>query len=152
MTEAAHQMASNPLDPGPRKLGSVGPAAGPEVKIADVSGASLGVGEVGEVIICGPNVTLGYRGLADLSPHFHRGGWFRTGDQGYLDDDGYLFLTGRLKEIINRGGETIAPRQIDEAMLEIDSVRQAVAFAVPGFCPRRGGSRRSRARRWLRYN
>lgn len=131
MTEAAHQMASNPLPPRARKPGSVGPAAGPEVRIADESGRLLGTSEVGEVVIRGDNVTAGYHGLADQSSHFHRDGWFRTGDQGFLDDDGYLFLTGRLKEIINRGGETIAPREIDEALLEIDGVRQAVAFAVP---------------------
>lgn len=131
MTEAAHQMASNPLPPGLRKPGSVGPAAGPELAIADEDGATLGAGAVGEVVIRGANVTAGYHGLDDRSQHFHPGGWFRTGDQGYLDDDGYLFLTGRLKEIINRGGETIAPREIDEVLLAVDGVRQAVAFAVP---------------------
>lgn len=131
MTEAAHQMTSNPLGFGIRKVGSVGPAAGPEVAIADETGAVLRPGEVGEVVIRGDNVSSGYHGFEDLSSFFHDGGWFRTGDQGYMDEDGYLFLTGRLKEIINRGGETIAPRQIDEALLALDGVRQAVAFAVP---------------------
>lgn len=131
MTEAAHQMASNPLGAGVRKPGSVGPAAGPELAIADAEGTVLEQGTIGEVIIRGRNVTAGYHGVDDRSPHFHEGGWFRTGDQGYLDADGYLFLTGRLKEIINRGGETIAPREIDEAMLALDGVQQAVAFAVP---------------------
>lgn len=131
MTEAAHQMACNPLPPGSRKPGSVGPSAGPEIRIADPAGTFLDSGGVGEVVIRGENVTSGYHGLTDQSPHFHPGGWFRTGDQGLLDEDGYLFLTGRLKEIINRGGESIAPREIDEAMLAIDGVRQAVAFAVP---------------------
>lgn len=131
MTEAAHQMTSNPMGSGRQKPGSVGPPAGPEVAIADGDGNLLGPRAVGEVIIRGRNVTVGYHGVADRSPHFHDGGWFRTGDQGYLDEDGYLFLTGRLKEIINRGGETIAPREIDEAMLALHSVRQAVAFAVP---------------------
>lgn len=131
MTEAAHQMASNPLPPAVRKPGSVGPGAGPEVAIADEEGTLLADDEIGEVVIRGANVTAGYHGMDDLTDHFHAGGWFRTGDQGYLDEDGYLFLTGRLKEIINRGGETIAPREIDEALLRIEGVRQAVAFAVP---------------------
>jgi acyl-CoA synthetase (AMP-forming)/AMP-acid ligase II/acyl carrier protein len=130
MTEAAHQMTSNPLN-GVRKLGSVGPSAGPEVAIANSDGTALGVREVGEVIIRGPNVMGGYRGIDDQSSYFSDGGWFRTGDQGYLDEDRYLFLTGRLKEIINRGGESIAPREIDEAMLGIPGIAQAVAFAVP---------------------
>jgi acyl-CoA synthetase (AMP-forming)/AMP-acid ligase II/acyl carrier protein len=131
MTEAAHQMTSNLLPPGDRKPGSVGRAAGPEVAVADEDGRLLGVGVIGEVIIRGPNVTRGYHGMEDASGVFHEGGWFRTGDQGYLDDDGYLFLTGRLKEIINRGGETIAPREIDEALLDHPDIRQAIAFSVP---------------------
>lgn len=131
MTEAAHQMACNPLPPHPRKPGSVGVAAGPEVRITDPSGRFLGPSEVGEVVIRGANVISGYQGIEDQSAHFFDDGWFRTGDQGYLDADRYLFLTGRLKEIINRGGETIAPRAIDEALLEHAQVAQAVAFAVP---------------------
>jgi acyl-CoA synthetase (AMP-forming)/AMP-acid ligase II/acyl carrier protein len=131
MTEAAHQMTCNPLPPGARKPGSVGPAAGPEVAVATPDGRHLDTGGVGEVVIRGANVTAGYHGLEDQSDHFHHDGWFRTGDQGYVDDDGYLFLTGRLKEIINRGGETIAPREIDEALLAVEGVRQVVAFAVP---------------------
>ena len=106
MTEAAHQMASNPLPPAKRKPGSVGVAAGPEISIID-----------GEVAVRGPNI------FTD--------GWFRTGDQGHLDDEGYLFLTGRSKEIINRGGEKISPREIDEVLLQHPSVAQAIAFAVP---------------------
>jgi acyl-CoA synthetase (AMP-forming)/AMP-acid ligase II/acyl carrier protein len=131
MTEAAHQMTSNPVPPAIRKPGSVGMAAGPEVRVADEAGRFVGLGETGEVVIRGPNVTAGYHGLTDQTSHFFGSGWFRTGDQGYLDPDGYLFLTGRLKEIINRGGETIAPREIDEALLELHGVTQAVAFAVP---------------------
>jgi acyl-CoA synthetase (AMP-forming)/AMP-acid ligase II/acyl carrier protein len=131
MTEAAHQMASNPLGPGRRKPGSVGPPAGPELAIAEAEGAHLGRGVVGEVVVRGRNVMAGYDGISERSPYFHEGGWFRTGDQGYLDEDGYLFLTGRLREMINRGGETIAPREIDEAILERNDVREAVAFAVP---------------------
>ena len=131
MTEAAHQMTSNPLPPGERKAGSVGLPAGPEVAIADGSGGILDQAEVGEVVIRGANVTRGYHGLEDQTSYFSREGWFRTGDQGFLDADGYLFLTGRLKEIINRGGETIAPREIDEALLELPEVKQGVAFSVP---------------------
>jgi amino acid adenylation domain-containing protein len=121
MTEAAHQVASNPLPPGVRKRGSVGKAAGPEVAIAPD----------GEVIIRGPNVTPGY----DQNPEANRaafdGGWFRTGDRGSIDEDGYLFLSGRIKEMINRGGEKISPREIDEVLLEHPAVAQALAFAMP---------------------
>ena len=132
MTEAAHQVASNPLPPLSRKPGSVGLPAGPELAILDAAGASLGRGGVGEVAIRGPNVTRGYESGAEAGVRAHGdGGWLRTGDQGYLDDDGYLFLTGRLKELINRGGEKIVPREIDEALLAHPAVRQAVAFAVP---------------------
>jgi oxalate---CoA ligase len=131
MTEAAHQMASNPLPPARRKPRSVGIAAGPEVAIADSDGALLPSGERGEVVIRGANVTPGYENNASANHTSFTSGWFRTGDQGYLDDDGYLFLTGRLKEIINRGGEKVSPREIDEALLEHPAVAQAVAFAVP---------------------
>jgi acyl-CoA synthetase (AMP-forming)/AMP-acid ligase II/acyl carrier protein len=131
MTEAAHQMASNPLPPSPRKPRSVGPAAGPEIAIADAAGALLPPGQNGEVVIRGPNVTPGYENNASANRASFTDGWFRTGDQGYLDADGYLFLTGRLKEVINRGGEKISPREIDEVLLEHPAVAQAVAFAVP---------------------
>jgi oxalate---CoA ligase len=131
MTEAAHQMASNPLPPRARKAGSVGVASGPEVAIMDAEGTLLGAGVTGEIVIRGPNVTSGYLGVPEANQKAFTNGWFRTGDQGYLDSEGYLFLTGRLKEIINRGGEKLSPREIDEAMLEHPAVAQAVAFAVP---------------------
>lgn len=131
MTEAAHQMASNPLPPRMRKPGSVGLAAGPEVTILDEKGVELAVGCTGEVAIRGPNVTRGYASPPDANAKAFCSGWFRTGDQGYLDADRYLFITGRLKELINRGGEKIAPREIDEVLLTHPNVRQAVAFAVP---------------------
>ncbi len=131
MTEAAHQMASNPLPPRARKPGSVGVASGPEVAIMDAAGALLDAGATGEIVIRGPSVTSGYLGVPEANRTAFTNGWFRTGDQGYLDAEGYLFLTGRLKEIINRGGEKISPREIDEAMLEHPAVAQAVAFAVP---------------------
>ena len=131
MTEAAHQMASNPLPPRARKPGSVGLAAGPEVAILDESGQTLASGRTGEVAIRGPNVTGGYVNNRAANATAFCGGWFRTGDQGYLDSEGYLFITGRLKELINRGGEKIAPREIDEVLVACPGVRQAVAFAVP---------------------
>lgn len=131
MTEAAHQMASNPLPPHARKPGSVGLAAGPEVAILDDAGGALASGRTGEVAIRGPNVTTGYENNPEANVAAFCGGWFRTGDQGYLDGEGYLFITGRLKELINRGGEKIAPREIDEVLLAHPGVRQAVAFAVP---------------------
>jgi acyl-CoA synthetase (AMP-forming)/AMP-acid ligase II/acyl carrier protein len=131
MTEAAHQMASNPLPPAPRKPRSVGTAAGPEIAIADGDGRPLPQGQSGEVVIRGENVTPGYEGNPAANLASFTDGWFRTGDQGYLDPDGYLFLTGRLKEIINRGGEKVSPREIDEVLLEHPAVAQAVAFTVP---------------------
>ena len=131
MTEAAHQMASNPLPPRARKPGSVGVAAGPEIAILNEAGETLESGRTGEVAIRGLNVTGGYANNPAANATAFCGGWFRTGDQGYLDNEGYLFITGRLKELINRGGEKIAPREIDEVLLAYPGVRQAVAFAVP---------------------
>lgn len=131
MTEAAHQMACNPLPPRERKPGSVGVAAGPEVAIMDESDTLLPTGEIGEVVIRGPNVTTGYRNNDAANATAFTAGWFRTGDQGVLDADGYLRLTGRLKEIINRGGEKISPREVDEVLLDHPAVAQVVTFAVP---------------------
>jgi acyl-CoA synthetase (AMP-forming)/AMP-acid ligase II len=130
MTEATHQMASNPLK-GVRKPGSVGLAAGPEVAIMDEKGRLLASGEIGEVVIRGGNVTAGYESNPKANGEAFVEGWFRTGDQGVIDGDGYLTLTGRLKEIINRGGEKISPREVDEALMDHPAVLQAVAFAVP---------------------
>jgi acyl-CoA synthetase (AMP-forming)/AMP-acid ligase II/acyl carrier protein len=130
MTEAAHQMASNPLPPRPRKPGSVGLAAGPEVAIMDEAGNFLPAGTIGEVVIRGRNVSKGYENNPTANATAFTDGWFRTGDQGVMDGEGYLSLTGRLKEIINRGGEKISPREIDEALLNHPGVRQAVAFSV----------------------
>lgn len=131
MTEAAHQMASNPLPPRVRKPGSVGLPAGPKIRILSANGTGLPVGEVGEVAIKGPNVMQGYAHNPMANSQAFTQGWFRTGDQGYLDPEGYLFLTGRLKELINRGGEKIAPLEIDQALLGHPAVQQAVAFALP---------------------
>jgi acyl-CoA synthetase (AMP-forming)/AMP-acid ligase II len=131
MTEATHQMASNPLPPAPRFPGSVGTAAGPEIAIMDVDGALAPVGSIGEVVIRGPNVTPGYESNEAANASAFRNGWFRTGDEGVLNDAGYLRLTGRLKEIINRAGEKIAPIEVDNIMMQHPSVRQVVTFAMP---------------------
>jgi acyl-CoA synthetase (AMP-forming)/AMP-acid ligase II len=131
MTEAAHQMTSNPLPPKARKAGSVGIAAGPQVAIADEAGNFLPQGEAGEVCIKGDNVTPGYENNPDANAKAFFQGWFRTGDQGILDEDGYLTITGRLKELINRGGEKVSPVEVDEALMDHPEVAQAVAFALP---------------------
>lgn len=131
MTEAAHQMASNPLPPRPRKPGSVGIAAGPEVAILDEAGELLECGNIGEVAIRGPNVTPGYEANPEANSKAFTNGWFRTGDQGVLDDEGYLRLTGRLKELINRGGEKISPLEVDEVLMDHPAVAQVITFGVP---------------------
>lgn len=131
MTEATHQMTSNPLPPHERKAGSVGPPAGPEVAVMDEAGSLLEQGVTGEIAIRGGSVTAGYESNPEANQKSFHNGWFRTGDQGHVDPDGYLFITGRLKEIINRGGENIQPREIDETLMDLDGVCQAVAFAVP---------------------
>lgn len=131
MTEAAHQMASNPLPPRARKPGAVGIAAGPEIAVMAEDGTVLPQGSVGEVVIRGPNVTPGYDNNPAANAGAFMGGWFRTGDQGRLDDEGYLFLTGRLKEQINRGGEKISPLEVDVVLLDHPSVAQVVTFGVP---------------------
>ena len=131
MTEAAHQMSSNPLPPGVRRPGSVGLAAGPEIAVLDAAGRALAPGTVGEVAIRGDNVTRGYENNPRANAAAFLNGWFRTGDQGVIDAAGHLTLTGRLKEIINRGGEKIAPREVDDALAAHPAVAQAVAFALP---------------------
>ena len=131
MTEAAHQMASSPLPPGKRIPGSVGIAAGPEVAIMSTSGELLAAGEVGEIVIRGENVTLGYENNDKANAEGFTNGWFRTGDQGTMTLDGYVTLTGRLKEIINRGGEKISPREVDEVLMDHPAVAQVVTFGMP---------------------
>ena len=121
----------SPLPPRARFAGSVGVAAGPDVAIMDEQGVLLPVGDVGEVVIRGPNVTAGYRNNAGANAVAFTAGWFRTGYQGVLDPQGYLRLTGRLKEIINRGGEKFSPREVDEVLLHHPAVSQVVTFAVP---------------------
>jgi acyl-CoA synthetase (AMP-forming)/AMP-acid ligase II/thioesterase domain-containing protein len=131
MTEAAHQMASNPLPPKEQKPGSVGLPAGPRIAIMDDRGNILSSGETGEIVIRGSNLFPGYENNQFVSAEAFSAGWFRTGDQGYFDAEGYLFLTGRLKDIINRGGEKISPAELDEVLLSHPAIEQAVTFPVP---------------------
>jgi acyl-CoA synthetase (AMP-forming)/AMP-acid ligase II len=131
MTEATHQMASNPLPPAARKPGTVGLPAGPEIAIMGARGELLGHGLTGEIVIRGANVTAGYENNPAANADGYRDGWFRTGDQGVKDGDGYLTITGRLKEIINRGGEKISPREIDEILMDHPAVAQVVCFGMP---------------------
>ena len=128
MTEAAHQMASNPLPPRARKPGSVEQATGPEMPCSTMTENRSPARPYRRSGDSRPNVTRGYVNNPAANAAAFCDGWFRTGDQGYLDQDGYLFITGRLKELINRGGEKIAPREIDDTLLAHPAVRQAVAF------------------------
>jgi acyl-CoA synthetase (AMP-forming)/AMP-acid ligase II len=130
LTESG-MVACNPIPPGKRKVGSVGVPTLVDLAIIDEAGDSLAPGKTGEVVVRGACVMAGYEGSAAGDKEFFAGNWFRTGDQGFLDADGYLFLTGRLKEIINRGGEKIAPRAVDEALMDHPAVEQAVTFPVP---------------------
>ncbi|ORX89315.1 putative peroxisomal-coenzyme A synthetase [Basidiobolus meristosporus CBS 931.73] len=129
MTEAAHQMTSNPLPPASRKPGSVGIGQGVQIAILDDQGNPA---ELGEVCIKGENVTKGYLNNPSANESsFTKDGWFRTGDQGKIDKEGYLFLTGRIKELINRGGEKISPLEVDGTLLHHPKVSEVVCFAVP---------------------
>lgn len=128
MTEATHQMTSNPLPPKKQKPGFVGIPAGPEVCIMDEKNKILDKGENGEVCIKGDNVTLGYDNNPEANKNSFTNGWFRTGDQGYFDQDGYLKISGRLKEIINKGGEKISPLEVDNVLMDHPLIEQAVCF------------------------
>lgn len=130
MTETAGLIASAPLDPTQRRPGSVGRPFGPAVRIADAFGNELASPRRGEVLVSGPNVMAGYEGQAARGDFF-RGDWLRTGDEGYLDADGFLFLTGRLKDVVNRGGEKISPAEIDLLLSEHPDIAEAAAFALP---------------------
>jgi acyl-CoA synthetase (AMP-forming)/AMP-acid ligase II len=131
MTEATHQMASNPLPPAARKPGTVGIAAGPEIGIMAEDGTLLPRGDTGEIVIRGPNVTAGYESNPKANAEAFQNGWFRTGDQGVMDAEGYISITGRLKEIINRGGEKVSPREVDEILMDHPAVAQVVCFGMP---------------------
>ena len=130
MTEATHQMTSNPMPPEKQKAGFVGKPAGPEVCIMDAQGNKLDSGVDGEVCIRGDNVTNGYENNEEANKTAFINGWFRTGDQGHFDDEGYLKISGRLKEIINRGGEKVSPLEVDNTLMEHKAVEQVVTFAV----------------------
>jgi len=131
MTEAAHQMTCNPLPPAVRKPGTVGPAAGPEVAIMGENDELLASGVEGEIVIRGDNVTPGYDQNLEANAAAFTAGWFRTGDLGFMDDDSYVTVSGRIKEIINRGGEKISPREVDDVLMDHPAVQQVVTFAVP---------------------
>jgi acyl-CoA synthetase (AMP-forming)/AMP-acid ligase II len=128
MTEASHQMTSNPLPPRHRKAGSVGVGIGLRISILDKEGNHLGTNQRGEVAIQGANVFRGYENNDEANARAFTNGWFRTGDEGLLDDDCYLHLTGRIKDIIIRGGENIAPHEVDEVLLRHPAVGAAVTF------------------------
>lgn len=129
MTEASHQMTTNPLPPAARKRGSVGLAAGPDVAVLDEKGRLLPSGVVGEVAVRGESVLAGYEHNDEANREAFTKGWFRTGDEGAIDGDGYLTLRGRLKEIINCGGEKVSPREVDDVLLTHPAIAQAVTFA-----------------------
>ncbi|MDA9400727.1 non-ribosomal peptide synthetase [Bradyrhizobium sp. CCBAU 45389] len=129
MTEAASQIAANPFEL--RKVGSVGRAAGPEIAIMDETGRALANGEHGEIVLRGANMTRGYYNDEAATEAAFRNGWFRTGDLGYLDTDGYLFIVGRIKDVINRGGQKVSPLEVEDVLLGHPAVLEAGVFAVP---------------------
>lgn len=129
MTEAASQIAANPFEL--RKIGSVGRAAGPEIAIMDETGRALASGEHGEIVLRGANMSRGYYNDEAGTQAAFRNGWFRTGDLGYLDSDGYLFIVGRIKDVINRGGQKVSPLEVEEVLLSHPAVLEAGVFAVP---------------------
>jgi acyl-CoA synthetase (AMP-forming)/AMP-acid ligase II len=131
MTEAAHQMASNPLPPDQRKAGSVGRGTDVQISIIDANDNHLPPGQAGQIVIKGPNVITGYENNPEANATSFVDGWFKTGDQGFLDEQGYLTLVARIKELINRGGEKISPREIDEVLLTHPAIGEAVCFGVP---------------------
>jgi acyl-CoA synthetase (AMP-forming)/AMP-acid ligase II len=131
MTEASHQMTSNPLPPAVHKPGSVGRGVNVDVAIMDEAGKLLPQGTAGEVVIRGPNVTRGYHNNPEANAAAFTIGWFRTGDRGVLDSEGYLTLIGRIKELINRGGEKISPPEIDAVLLSHPAVAEAATFGAP---------------------
>ena len=131
MTEASHQMSSNPLPPKHRKPGSVGQATGIQISIMDAQGHHLPAGYRGEVVIKGPSVFEGYENNPEANASAFVDRWFRTGDQGVLDHDNYLQLTGRIKDLIIRGGENVSPREVDEVLLAHAAVAEAVTFPMP---------------------
>jgi long-chain acyl-CoA synthetase len=132
LTETVAPSFSNPLEQAKRKIGSVGRASGCVARVVDENGHALPNGEIGEVIIKGPNVTMGYfRNPEATDAAFYPDGWLRTGDLGKVDDDGFFHITGRIKELIIKGGENIAPREIDEVLLKHPDVLDAATVGIP---------------------
>ncbi len=131
MTEAAPLISTTPLCIEDAKPGSVGRSAGPEVTVLSDTGDAMPVGATGQVAIRGENVFAGYEGDPEANAAAFLDGWFLTGDLGYLDAEGDLFLTGRAKEMVNRGGEKISPNEVDDALMAHPAVREAASFAVP---------------------
>jgi acyl-CoA synthetase (AMP-forming)/AMP-acid ligase II/thioesterase domain-containing protein/acyl carrier protein len=131
MSEAAHQITSNPLPPRERKVGSVGLPVGTEVRVVDQQGNSVPVGECGEIVVRGPNVIRGYANNPAANATSFSSGWLKTGDLGQLDQDGYLFITGRLKEIINRGGAKISPYEVEAVLMDHPAIAESVVFPLP---------------------
>lgn len=131
ISEGASQITSNPLPPRKTKLGSVGIAFGNRVEIADENGNILAPNNVGEIIIKGENIAVGYWNKLNETKSAFKDGWFHTGDLGYLDDEGYLYINGRKKELINRAGEKFSPREIDEVLYQIPEVELAASVGVP---------------------
>jgi oxalate---CoA ligase len=129
MTEATHQVAANPLPPLVRKPGTVG--LSDEISIVDENGRHLAANTPGEVVVCGSNVMRGYRNNPEANAAAFIDGWFRTGDIGSIDNDGYLALTGRIKDLINRGGEKISPAEVEAVLLEDPAVAETAVFGVP---------------------
>lgn len=131
LTETAAQILSNPLPPGVRKIGSPGIAFGNDVTILSPEGIQQEANKTGEIAIRGPNVMLEYLDNPEATEKTRTNdGWLLTGDLGYMDDDGYVFVSGRLKELIIKGGENIAPREIDDALYAHPDVVEAGAFAI----------------------
>ena len=128
MTEATHQMTSNPLPPAIQKPGLVGMPAGPEICIMNDKNEKLAQGEIGEICIKGDNVTNGYENNPEANKQSFVNDWFRTGDEGFFDKDGYLKISGRLKEIINKGGEKISPLEVDNILMDFPPIDQALCF------------------------
>lgn len=131
MSETAGVITSNPLPPARRRPGSVGLPAGPEVRILDSLGRALPFSEVGEVAIRGANVMASYEGEDEANVGVFHEGWLRSGDLGYFDADGYLFLTGRLKDLINRGGEKVSPYEVDQVLLAHPAIADAATYPIP---------------------